>query len=467
MSLQRSGGSCKTTNVLRDAARYAYKLTPRANRDPIGSLDHRQDICLLLKKHVPTKYFVQQTSSPANDLIAAAIDYFHDVTKDDEPTGPSPSSNAAAQTGNLSSQTSPQAKQQSSLPTKASTKKPESTQTLTSKSRPAPAHTNSKTTRELLFVPKDPQNAHLSLARLSLSTEMNTSKKRKLDEDQSTALGEDEVCDEGGSLKVKKARKGKEKAIAFEKSCESEKEKDAVSAAATQGARYSTIPVISPTKKTSATNDKPTPSVSKNATPKTGKTNPVAPGPAAGKTQSAVTGNGDDSSSESDSDSDPESDSSTSSEDGGQFSPPAQARTSTAPPAPIVDDDITFIHAFTSNAKATPKLTATSRPALAEAADHSAERLPSPEPTIDPANQEKQGPVFHVDVVTRGLQKKNNQIKFYQQLLGEAGITMDQVEEIETRVFDLDDSLDNAYDYVCSERETKRRARQEKRARRV
>lgn len=74
-----------------------------------------------------------------------------------------------------------------------------------------------------------------------------------------------------------------------------------------------------------------------------------------------------------------------------------------------------------------------------------------PKPSIDPATQAKKGKVFTVDVMERIWQKEVDKVTFLNALLDAAGIDSAQREQIQIRVLELGDSLDNAYKAVCYE----------------
>ena len=74
---------------------------------------------------------------------------------------------------------------------------------------------------------------------------------------------------------------------------------------------------------------------------------------------------------------------------------------------------------------------------------------------IDPASQAKTAKVFTVDVQEKLAQRRANRIKFLEQVLEEAGIDDDQLDQIEQRL-KMKDSLKNAFDAVVKRRTWRR-----------
>ena len=70
---------------------------------------------------------------------------------------------------------------------------------------------------------------------------------------------------------------------------------------------------------------------------------------------------------------------------------------------------------------------------------------------IDPASQAKTAKVFTVDVQEKLAQRRANRIKFLEQVLEEAGVDDDQLDQIEQRL-KMKDSLKNAFDAVVKRR---------------
>ena len=70
---------------------------------------------------------------------------------------------------------------------------------------------------------------------------------------------------------------------------------------------------------------------------------------------------------------------------------------------------------------------------------------------IDPASQLKTSKVFTVDVQEKLAQRRANRIKFLEQVLEEAGVDDDQLDQIEQRL-KMKDSLKNAFDAVVKRR---------------
>ena len=75
---------------------------------------------------------------------------------------------------------------------------------------------------------------------------------------------------------------------------------------------------------------------------------------------------------------------------------------------------------------------------------------------IDPASQAKTAKVFTVDVQEKLAQRRANRIKFLEQVLEEAGVDEDQLDQIEQRL-KMKDSLKNAFDAVVKRRPWMRR----------